>query len=202
MIKIYFDDDMRVTEKPIFSYPWYLRPFFWNQKRKYGQILKPALIWARVPGLFAAIAILYGVLDRKSSPIDPVLRSLITVRVSQINECRFCIDINSAMLAKRTGSMNKVEALEQWQESELFDNKERVVLEYVEAITYTDRQVNDDLIQRLYEYFNEDEIVELTGLIAFQNLSSKFNSALDLPAQGFCRLPESTTRNNNENPNV
>ncbi len=106
------------------------------------------------------------------------------------------------MLAKRTGSMNKVEALEQWQESELFDNKERVVLEYVEAITYTDRQVNDDLTQRLYEYFNEDEIVELTGLIAFQNLSSKFNSALDLPAQGFCRLPESTTRNKNENPNV
>jgi hypothetical protein len=48
----------------------------------------------------------------------------------------------------------------------------------------------------LYEYFNEDEIVELTGLIAFQNLSSKFNSALDLPPQGFCRLPESADRNN------
>jgi alkylhydroperoxidase family enzyme len=100
------------------------------------------------------------------------------------------------MLAKRTSSMNKVEALEQWQESELFDNKERVVLEYVEAVTYTDRQADDELTQRLYEYFNEDEIVELTGLIAFQNLSSKFNSALDLPAQGFCRLPESTKRAN------
>jgi AhpD family alkylhydroperoxidase len=187
---------MRVSEKPISSYPWYLRPFFWNQKRKYGQILKPALIWARVPRLFAAIAILYGVLDRKSSPIDPVLRSLITVRVSQINGCRFCIDINSAVLAKRTGSMNKVEALEKWQESELLDNKEKVVLEYAEAMTYTDRQADDDLTQRLYQYFNEDEIVELTGLIAFQNLSSKFNSALDLPAQGFCRLPESVDRNN------
>ncbi|MDD5269505.1 MAG: carboxymuconolactone decarboxylase family protein [Methylococcales bacterium] len=187
---------MRVTEKLISSYPWYLRPFFWNQKSKYGQILKPALIWARVPRLFAAVALLYGVLDRKSSPIDPILRSLITVRVSQINGCRFCMDINSAVLAKRTGSMNKVEALEQWQESGLFDNKQRVVLEYVEAVTYTGRQVDDDLTQRLYEYFNEDEIVELTGLIAFQNLSSKFNSALDLPEQGFCRLPESADRNN------
>ena len=130
-----------------------------------------------------------------------VVTALITVRVSQINGCRFCIDINSAVLAKRTGSMNKVEALERWQESELFDNKEMVVLEYVEAVTYTDRQVDDDLSQRLHEYFNEDEIVELTGLIAFQNLSSKFNSSLDLPAQGFCRLPESIDRNN-ENPNV
>jgi alkylhydroperoxidase family enzyme len=91
--------------------------------------------------------------------------------------------------------MNKVEALDQWQESDLFDDEERLVLEYAEAMTYSDRQVNDDLTQRLYEYFNEDEIVELTGLIAFQNLSSKFNSALDLPAQGFCRLPGSTDRN-------
>jgi len=92
--------------------------------------------------------------------------------------------------------MNKVEALERWQESELFDNKERGVLEYAEAVTYTDRQVDENLTQCLYEYINEDEIVEFTGLIAFQNLSSKFNSALDLPAQGFCRLPESSDHNN------
>ena len=74
--------------------------------------------------------------------------------------------------------------------------RKRVVLEYVEAVTYTGRQFDDDLSQRLHEHFNEDEIVELTGLIAFQNLSSKFNSALDLPAQGFCRLPENADRNN------
>lgn len=186
---------MRVNEKTIDQYPWYLRPFFWNQKRKYGQVLKPALLWARVPKLFAAVAILYGVLDRRSSPIEPVLRSLITVRVSQINWCLFCVDLNSSVLAKRTGSMEKVEALDHWQESELFDPKERIVLEYVEAITYTDKQVSNDLVDQLREYFDEDEVVEITGLIAFQNLSSKFNSALDLPAQGFCRLPneEETT---------
>jgi len=180
---------MRINEKPVDQYPWYLRPFFWNQKRKYGQVLKPALIWARVPKLFSAVAILYGVLDRGSSPIDPVLRSLITVRVSQINWCLFCVDINSSVLAKRTGSMEKVEALEHWQESELFDEKEKTVLQYVEAMTYSDQQVNNDLMNKLREYFDQDEIVELTGLIAFQNLSSKFNSALDVPAQGFCRFP-------------
>ena len=191
---------MRVTEKPIDHYPWFLRPFFWNQKRKYGQVLKPALLWARVPKLFAAVAILYGVLDRRSSPIDPVLRSLITVRVSQINWCLFCVDLNSSVLTKRTGSMEKVEALENWQDSTLFDQKEKIVLQYVEAITYTDQQVNNELVNRLHEYFDEDEIVEITGLIAFQNLSSKFNSALDLPAQGFCRLPnDATTSNANKN---
>lgn len=87
--------------------------------------------------------------------------------------------------------MDKVEALENWKESTLFDEKEKVTLEYTEAITYSDRQVSDELMKRLREFFDEDEVVELTGLIAFQNLSSKFNSALDVEAQGFCRMKKS-----------
>ena len=179
---------MRIKEKLLSEYPWYLRPFFWNQKRKYGQILKPGLLWGRVPKLFIAVATLYGVLDRKRSPISPVLRSLITVRVSQINWCRFCVDINSATLAERSGSKEKVEALENWRESNLFDEQEKTALEYAEAITLSDQHVEDELIDRLRNYFNEDGIIELTGLIAFQNLSSKFNNALDVEPQGFCKI--------------
>ena len=180
---------MRVSVKPEREYPWYLRPFFWNQRRKYGEVLKPGLLWGRVPKLFMAVAVLYGVLDRRGSPLDPVLRSLVTVRVSQINWCRFCVDINSMVLARRAGTMEKVEALEDWRNSPLFDARERVALEYAEAMTYSERILSDELIERVREFFDEESLVELTGLIAFQNMSSKFNSALDVPAQGFCRLP-------------
>jgi len=189
---------MRALVKPLKEYPWLLRPFFWNQKRKYGAVLQPGLLWGRVPKLFAAVAVLYGVLDRRSSPLSPVLRSLVTVRVSQINWCHFCVDINSATLATRSGSMDKVDALEQWRESDLFDDKERVVLEYTEAVTFSDQQVTDEMMQRLKNFFDEDGIVELTGLIAFQNLSSKFNSALDVPPQGFCKLPQGSSETAND----
>jgi AhpD family alkylhydroperoxidase len=180
---------MRISDKPFRQYPWYLWPFFRNQKRKYGQVLKPGLLWGRSPLLFMAVAILYGMLDRRGSPLDPVLRSLVTVRVSQINWCRFCVDLNSATLAKRAGSMAKVEALSRWRDSPLFDEKERAALEYTEVVTITGQSVSDELMARLAKHFDEDAIVELTGLIAFQNLSSKFNSALDVPAQGFCQIP-------------
>jgi uncharacterized peroxidase-related enzyme len=178
---------MRILERASGRYPWYLRPFFWNQERKYGQVLVPALIWARVPGLFLSVAALYGVLDRRRSPLGPVLRSLVTVRVSQINHCAFCLDLNSAVLAQRAGSMEKVRALEQWADSALFDEKERVALEYAETMTYPGRVVGDGLMAGLRRHFDDDAIVELTGLIAFQNLSSKFNAALGIPAQGFCK---------------
>ena len=81
---------MRISQQTIRKIPWYLKPFFWNQKRKYGQYLEPAKVWAVVPRLFIAVASVYGVLDRKKSPIPPALRSLISIRVSQMNGRRFC----------------------------------------------------------------------------------------------------------------
>ena len=179
---------MRVPPKPIRQYPWYLRPFFWSQRRKYGAVLDSALLWARAPKLFLGVAFLYGMIDRKRSPIEPALRSLVTVRVSQINHCPFCVDLNTATLLERGVSMEKIEALEDFRESPHFDERERAVLDYAEAVTRSDREVEDGLFRALEAHFDPDAIVELTGLIAFQNLSSKFNSALDVPPQGFCRL--------------
>jgi alkylhydroperoxidase family enzyme len=50
--------------------------------------------------------------------------------------------------------------------------------------------VNDELAQRVKAEFGENAMIELTGLIAFQNMSAKFNAALDIPSQGFCQMPK------------
>lgn len=177
-----------VAPKPLSRYPWFIRLFFWKQRRTYGQVLDPGLLWGRSPWVFAAVALLFGALDRRSSPIPPVLRSLVTVRVSQINHCAFCVDINAAVLEKRGVPMEKIEALARWRDNPLFDDRERLALAYAEAMTLN--RVDDELRRHLTRHWDDDAIVELTGLIAFQNLSSKFNAALDVPAQGFCRLPQ------------
>jgi alkylhydroperoxidase family enzyme len=95
---------------------------------------------------------------------------------------------------KRGASLAKVEALERWRESALFDARERTALEYAEAMTYSDRGVDDALVARVKREFDDDAVVELTGLVAFQNLSSKFNGALAVPPQGFCRMPQRAAR--------
>jgi AhpD family alkylhydroperoxidase len=180
---------MRIEARRIEECPWYLRPFFWNQRRKYGAALDAARLWARSPRLFLGVAFLHRMIERRSSPLSPALRALVTVRVSQINWCAFCVDLNSATLLKRGASPEKVAALDDWRDSNLFDEAERVALDYAEAVTRSDRRVDDALIARLRRHFDDDAIVELTGLIVLQNMSSKFNSALDVPAQGFCSLP-------------
>ncbi len=185
---------MRIAVRPSRAYPWYLWPFFWNQRRRYGKELGASLLWARSPRLFLGVAALYGALDRKGSPLEPALRSLLTVRVSQINHCRFCIDLNSATLLRRGVSEAKLWALDDWRASNLFSARERVALDYAEAMTRTDLGVSDELMASVREHFDDDALIELTALIAFQNLSSKFNAALGVAPQGFCRLPPAGVR--------
>lgn len=183
---------MRIEPRSGASRAWYLKPFFWSQRRRYGKVLDAALLWARSPRLFLGVATLYGMIDRRSSPIEPALRSLVTVRVSQLNGCAFCVDLNSATLLRRGASLEKVTSLGHWRDSRLFDGRERSALDYADAMTLSGAGVDEAHISALRAHFSDDAIVEMTGLIAFQNLSSKFNAALGVAPQGFCPLPAST----------
>jgi len=88
------------------------------------------------------------------------------------------------------GGLDKVSEVLDWRESRLFSESERVALEYAEAVTYTDRQVDDALFARVKEHFTEAQIVELTAAIALENFRSKFNPTLGVEAQGFCMVPK------------
>lgn len=74
-------------------------------------------------------------------------------------------------------------ALPHYADSPLYDDRERLSLEYADAMTITGRDVSDELFRRLRACYNEDEVVELTAIIAFENSSSKFNRALRVPSQ-------------------
>ena len=80
-------------------------------------------------------------------------------------------------------SDEKIEALPTYASSELYDEDERVALEYADSITITGRDVSDDLFARLRNHYSDDAIVELTATIAWENSSSKFNRALRVPSQ-------------------
>jgi len=170
------------------KYPWYIKLIFWLQKRKYGEVLNSATIWAKSPKIFLALSWLYATLDRKNSPLTPGLRSLVIVRVSQINGCSFCIDLNTSVLFSRGVSSEKAMALQNWNTSKLFTDLEKTVLEYAEAVSDSSKKISKDLQTRIQELFSETDLVELTALIAFQNMSTKFNNAFGIEPQGFCSV--------------
>jgi len=150
-----------------FPYPWYLRLMFRLQRRRYGRELEPVRLWARMPAVFLAMSAMYRALDRKSSRIEPGLRSLIQVRVSQINGCDFCVDLNSFLGLGRGVVEDKLRTLPLFEDSTLFSERDKAALTYAEAATRSDLRVDAALMSRLRRQFDDQAIVELAALIAY-----------------------------------
>jgi alkylhydroperoxidase family enzyme len=87
-------------------------------------------------------------------------------------------------------SDEKILVLDEYATSPLYEEKERVALQYAERMTKTDQDVDDELFSRLRLFFDEDALVELTAAIAWENSSSKFNRALRVPSQRLWRGTE------------
>ena len=77
----------------------------------------------------------------------------------------------------------KIEALPDYALSAHYDAAERIALEYADAITLSDQDVGDDLFAKLKQFYEDDAIIELTAIIAWENASSKFNRALRVASQ-------------------
>lgn len=67
----------------------------------------------------------------------------------------------------------------------LFDAATRTALAYADAMTTSD--VSDVLFGRVREHFDDDQIVELTEVIAWENASARFNRALRIGSQHLWR---------------
>lgn len=176
----------RIEGRPERAAPLWLRALYLVQRRLYGRVLEPTRVWARAPAALRGFVHLFAAVDRRASPIPAGLRSLLMVKVSQINACSYCVDINGSMLERRGVSLEKALALSDYGFSSLYSHQERAALDFAVAMTCEGSAVTEDLFARLRRHFDDDAIVELAALVGLQNASSKFNAALAIPSQGFC----------------
>lgn len=96
------------------------------------------------------------------------------------------MDANAAVGSRLGVTTEKLEALlRDYANSPLFTDAEKVALEYADAMTDTQRDVDDELFARLRAHYDDDTIAELTMTISWENASSRFNRAFRIPSQGF-----------------
>jgi alkylhydroperoxidase family enzyme len=56
-------------------------------------------------------------------------------------------------------------------------------------MTQTNVDVPDDVFEDVRRHYSTEQVVELTALITLENARARFNRALQVEADGFCRLP-------------
>jgi alkylhydroperoxidase family enzyme len=79
-------------------------------------------------------------------------------------------------------TLEQCDALADWQSSALFDERQRAILAYTDAMT-RDIQVPDAIFEALRPYFSEQQIVELSVLIGTYNMHTRVLQALDIPLE-------------------
>jgi len=105
------------------------------------------------------------------------------------------MDIGSAVGRAAGVTEAQLRALADYRTSSRFGELERLVLDYAVAITATPVDVPETLFAELRRQFSEEQMVELTATIAWENYRARFDHALGIEAQGFsdgayCVLPE------------
>lgn len=122
-----------------------------------------------VPGASAALGGVYGYVMKSSLPSELV--ELVYLRVSQINNCAFCLDMHTRDLLAKGMKVEKLALVQAWREAgQLFDTRERAALAWAESVTKVAQTgVPDEDYAMARAIFSEKELVDLTVAISLMN---------------------------------
>ena len=91
------------------------------------------------------------------------------------------MDIGSAVgRQKDVVTDEELREVANWQHSKILGERERAAIEYAEEMSKTPVRVSDELFERLKKHFSDEQIVELSASIAYENYRARFNHALDV----------------------
>ncbi|MGW5662495.1 carboxymuconolactone decarboxylase family protein [Streptomyces sp. NPDC003758] len=169
----------------------FFRVMEWYSKRTYGKVLDPGKALAHQPRvLWSDLRFEQSV--AKWNKLDPDLKALAEMATAAAIGCAWCMDFGYWVSRERGMAREKLVDVPRWRDSGVYTELERDVMEYAEAMTATPPTVDDALAARLLGRLGEPAFVELTAMVAVENLRSRINAALGLTSQGFkdsCDLP-------------
>jgi 4-carboxymuconolactone decarboxylase len=177
------------------------RLLYWFVRRQFARLsghcwprmIEPVQLYAHLPKVLRG----YARLERATAALHGTGRryhALAELKAATMTTCDYCIDLGS-QVARRWGlSDEELLALAHYRSSPLFTDVEKLVLDYAVGMSRTPVDVSDELFAALRGHFSEPQLVELTHLIALENLRGRFNLALGVGSAGFsagrvCAVP-------------
>lgn len=121
------------------------------------------------PNGVKALGGVYGYVMQSGLPAELV--ELVYLRISQINNCAYCLDMHTRDLIKKGVKIEKIALLQAWEEAGgLFDKRERAALAWAETVTrLSESGVPDAAYESVRAEFEEKELVDLTIAVSLMN---------------------------------
>jgi len=115
--------------------------------------------------------------------LEPRLRELVNLRVSQINGCAFCLDMHAHALARMGVDARTLATVAGWREARrFFSPRECAALAWAESVNAVpQRTPSDEEFRELREHFKDSEIAELTFSIGAIRAWNMLNASFHTP---------------------
>ncbi|PCJ24822.1 MAG: carboxymuconolactone decarboxylase [Flavobacteriales bacterium] len=132
-------------------------------------------------GMFENLMVIENYIN--DSPLDLKLLELIRLRVAQVNNCTYCVNMHRKELKDAGEIDERIASLNDWRETTLFSEKEKAVLNFTEKLTkISSEQIDDELIDSLSNHFNKSEICYLTLAVSQINTWTRLMKTFNFPS--------------------
>lgn len=111
--------------------------------------------------------------------LDPRLRELAILRVGHLAEAVYEWTQHAALASRIGVPQAQIDALPQWHNSDMFDEKEKAVLQYVDEVAENIR-VSQETFQELKHFFTDEQVVELSVVIGYYGAVCRVLEALEI----------------------
>lgn len=122
----------------------------------------------------------------QQSNIEEHLLHLLSMRVSQINGCAYCLAMHARDLRQVGEREDRIAVLSAWRETTWFTERERAALAWAEALTsLPDREVPDTVFELARSQFSEQDLADLTLEVVAINGWNRINIAFHNPPEPY-----------------
>ncbi|OQX51189.1 hypothetical protein B5M47_01370 [candidate division CPR3 bacterium 4484_211] len=155
------------------------RALFEQMKKATGKVPK----WMRVMAncedvLIGFFTMFKAIMD--DAPVDKLLKWRIALKISDLNKCEFCVSVAKQQLKMFGLSNEEIEDIE----SQSLSEKEKIALEYAIASTKHAYNIDPKIMEKMKEYYADEQIVEISSVVGLFNFINRFNDSLGvLPDQ-------------------
>lgn len=136
------------------------------------------LTMQRRPAIAKAFISLNKAVMENRGRVTSDLKRLIGYMTSLTAGCRYC-QAHTIRAAERYGaSVEKLEHIWEYRSHSAFSDAERAALDFAVAASAVPNSVDADISERLHQYWDDGEIVEILGVIALFGYLNRWNDSM------------------------
>ncbi|GGM82874.1 transposase [Longimycelium tulufanense] len=184
----------RIPGVPTRRAGWLAKLLYRVARRRFGAVPEPATVYAHHNGVLLTWALFENTLQRAVRRLPEGLRELVTYRVATQVGCSWCVDFGTMLQRMQGLDIERLKEIDSYADSPRYTGIDKQAIAYADAMTAQPPTVTDEMVAALDAELGHDGLVELTFIVAVENMRARCFHALGITDQGFtsgeaCRVP-------------